>query len=515
MRKLKYHILIALLLLGLSACKSDDNDGGQTEQDIDYNQLTEQAIQHFIDFAKTPRPGFHLDKARAYLKDFADARGLKWDRDEYGNCWFDVPATEGYESYPKLILQGHMDMICDVAEGETMDVNTQVGTPHREGNKIWGDHMNLGVDNGIGVAMALSIVDSKLGHGPLRCLFTADEDCGMFGAEKLGPEAIDCNYLISLDAEQVGGLYISCLGAISNRITSQLSRASSVDGFSRVKVSISGLKGGHSGWNINNHRLNACDMIRSMLVRISATHEVSLISINAGTADNAIANAAEMTLAVKADEAQDVEVKMLAIIGEYEKEYAEETIHYIIETSDVADSDYVCASAATAQVLGVLTKLIYGPIEIDNTGYVSKSSNIAPLKLNNGDFNVLNMMRSNSNDWLDEQKNIYASLAQQHGMFYAVDSYSPAWSDSKGNPMANMLKGYYEKAMGQPVEEIRSAGSVELAYFTLQHPGLQTTCIGPTIKEAHSIRETLYLNTLRPVLQTVVNTMQHINMNNK
>lgn len=509
---IKKFLLLYLLFANLFiACTSDD-EAGQTETAVDYNQLTERTIEYFLDFVKTPRPGFHLDKARDYLKDFADVRGWKWTRDEYGNCWIDVPATKGYESYPKLILQGHMDMICDVAYGETMDVNTEVGTPHREGDKIWGDHMNLGADNGIGVAIALAIADSDLGHGPLRCLFTADEDCGMFGAEKLDPKALDSDYLISLDAELEGVVYIGCLGSVSNRFTSQLPRASSVDGLTKVKVNISGLKGGHSGWNINDHRLNACDMIRAMLVRLSAAHEVSLVGIDAGSADNAIANAAEMTLAVREDEAETVKEKIIAIINEYASEYAEETILSDVVKEDVDASDYVCAPEATAQVLSVLVELIYGPIEIDQTGYVTKSSNIAPMTLKDGAFYMLNMMRAISNEWLEEQKNIYSTLAQQHAMAYAVDSYSPAWTNVKGNPLVNMLKGYYEEALGQPIEEIRTRGCVEPAFFCLYHPGLQTTCIGPTITEAHTINETLYLNTLRPVMQTVVNTMQHINM---
>lgn len=511
--KLFWTVTLAFFQLGLSACSSD-YDTVPAVTAIDYNQLTEQTINHYLDFVKTPRPGFHLDKARDYLKDFADARGWKWSRDEYGNCWIDVPATKDYESYPTLILQGHMDMICDVAEGETMDVNTEVGTPHREGDKIWGDHINLGADDGIGVAIALTIADSNLGHGPLRCLFTADEDCGMFGAEKLDPKALDCDYLICLDAEQVGEVYISCLGAVSNRFTCQLPRVSSVDGLAKVKVNISGLKGGHSGLHINEHRLNACDMVRTILAQLSAAHEVSLININAGTADNAIADEAEMTLAVRADEAETVKEKINAIACEYEHEYTEETIHYNVEKEDVEASDYVCAPESTAQILGVLKELIYGPIEIDEVNYVVKSSNIAPLTLRDGAFYVLNMMRSDSNEWLEEQKTIYSSLAQQHAMTYAVDSYTPAWIAQKGDPLLTMIKSFYDEAMGHPVEEVHSTGSTEIAFFTQHNPNLQSTCIGPTITEAHSIRETLYISTLRPVLQTVVNTMQHINLVN-
>lgn len=507
-------ITLAFFQLGLSACASD-HDTVTAEKAIDYNQLTEQTLSHYLDFVKTPRPGFHLDKARDYLKGFADARGWKWSRDDYGNCWIDVPATKGYESYPTLILQGHMDMICDVAEGETMDVNTQVGTPHREGDKIWGDHINLGADDGIGVAIALTIADSKLGHGPLRCLFTADEDCGMFGAEKLDPKALDCDYLIGLDAEQVGEFYISCLGAVTNHFTKQLPRVSSVDGLTKVQVNISGLKGGHSGRNINDQRLSACDMVRTLLDRLSAAHEVSLISLNAGTADNAIANAAEMALAIKTDEAEAVKEKISSVLTEYESEYAEETIHHKVSTADVVASDYVCAPGSTAQVLSVLKELIYGPIEIDETGYVAKSSNISPLTLRDGAFDVMNMMRSDSNEWLEEQKNKYSTLAKQHGMTYAADNCNPAWTDVKGNKLIDMLKGYYEEAMGQPVEAVRSPGSTEIAFFTQHNPNLQATCIGPTITDAHSIRETLYISTLRPVLQTVVNTMQHINMVNR
>lgn len=479
-------------------------------EEADYDQLTENSVKEFIEFAKIPRPGFHLDNARAYLKDFAEKNGWQWNRDTYGSCWFDVPATKGYENYPNFILQGHMDMVCDAAPGEKLDFLKDVGTPHREGNLIWGEHMNLGADNGIGIGMILAIVTSDIGHGPLRCLFTADEEVGMYGAASLEEGTLNSKYLISLDGEQKGQLYRGCAGAITVMFSNKFESADVKDGFSKVNVKISGLKGGHSGREIQNHRLSASVVTIKILDRLFELYGALVMDINCGSVTNGIANNAELSVAVKSTDSQDALSQIQEMIDAFAKDYPEEKIERTVDVSNIGAVDYVCSPSDMETILYVLKELKYGVIETEGN-HVTKSSNIAPISLKSGEFSVSSMMRSDYNEWLLQQTDYYLTLGEFLKVNADVTSGNPAWYCPTIYPMVAMLKGLYANALGQDIEDYRSQGGVEPSYFCVLRPDLQVTCFGPEINNAHTSKETLHVEDVPAVLKATVQTLQHIN----
>ena len=513
MMRIKYGICfcaqIAIMsLLALASCQQQDSpvhDG-----DIDYESLKENSVKEFLAFARNPRPSHSMEKPREYLKAFAEENGWSWHRDEYGSCWFDVPATEGYRNYPNVILQGHMDMVCASAEGETHDYLKEVGTPHREGDLIRGEHINLGVDDGIGVGMILAIAKSDIGHGPLRCLFTADEETGLFGAANLSPSTINSDYLISLDAEMSAYVDISCAGSVTLHFEDDLEAAGQLPDKSRVTVEISGLRGGHSGIEINNHRLSAGVMIIDMLGRLIDSYEVNAVGIDAGTANNAILTGAELAVAVNPSDEEGVRALLLETIGDYAEEYPDETIIYSISSSAIGSSDHPCSARDTRRMHQLLSGLKYGPVEVRD-GHVTKSSNISPIILKDCRFSVNSLMRSDYNEWLDEQARYYVPFAGSLGMAGSIFTQCPAWYCEHTYPMVSMLKGYYSAAIGGTVADYMSQAGLEPAYFSRIRPDLQIACIGPQIDNAHTIVETLHIDTLVPVLKATVQTIQHIN----
>ncbi|MBQ0049299.1 MAG: M20/M25/M40 family metallo-hydrolase, partial [Bacteroidales bacterium] len=509
--------LLALALMatamGMSSC-CDDNMGttSQPETVIDFEQMKESAVQEFLNYAKVPRPGYQLDKARAYLKAVADENGWKWERDEYGSCWIDVPATKGYEHFPNVILQGHMDMVCASAEGETHDYYNEVGIPVREGDLLRGEHINLGVDNGIGVGMMMAIIKSDAGHGPIRCLFTADEDQGMEGAESLAATTINANYLISLDGEGKAEVLKSSSGGGNIRISNSFERASTVEGQKKITVIIKGLRGGHSGLDIGDHRLSAIVMGIKILSTISTAHGLALIGFDSGIADNAIANKATLEIAVNSTEVETVKSEIQTVVDDFAKEYPEENIVFEANISEITAEDYVCESSVTPKLVGLLNGLKYGPVEFSKTypNHVATSCNISPLLLKDGEFAVISLYRSDFMDWLDSQETYYSNLADEWGFDFKLLASYPAWFSETEYPMVTMLKKHFSEALGFPVKDSMTHGGLEPGYFLRLNPNLQITCLGPQIDNAHSINETLHIEDIKPLLVAVVKTIQNL-----
>ena len=306
-----FAIVSCTLAFSVTSCCSDDEAAlhGIIDplESVDYVALSNSTIDEYINFAKTPRLGFHLDKAKAYLTGWAQKHGYQPHSDEFGNVWFDVPATAGYEDYPVVILQGHMDMICASKPGETYDYTEVVGEPYYEGEGedkvLKGKKVNLGADNGIGVASSLAIAASNVPHGPLRILLTANEDYDMSGAKGLSPDVLNAAALINIDSEQAGNLTYGCAGGHARHLTKKCDAEplSAPADYNKVTVSLSGLKGGHSGINIGDHRMSASVVTDSIMRRIVKPFEARLIKINCGTYNNAIPDGTMMEFAVNSN----------------------------------------------------------------------------------------------------------------------------------------------------------------------------------------------------------------------
>lgn len=513
LKSVLYAASIIVASICVSSCSDDKGENlPQPAPTVDYDQLKESAVQEFIDFAKNPRPSFYHDKVLEYLQNVAKQNGWKWERDDYGNCWIDVPATKGYEDYPNFILQAHTDMVCDAAEGETHDYQKEVGTPVREGNLLRGEHINLGADNGIGVGMILAIAKSNIGHGPLRCLFTADEDAGMYGVKAMDASVINADYLFTMDSEDLGEIVKGCSGGCRFRFTREFERLQFTEGLENLSLSISGLRGGHSGVNIGDHRLNAIVVINEVLRQVCEQYDVMLVSIDAGTVNNAIATSGTVTFAIKPSEVSAVNEIIESVLHTFTQEYPEESINHKIVQSNTSEEDYVCIPS-TALHLGELFKEVkYGVFERsdDNPTHVTKSANIGPMNLVEGNFYLENFARADFNEWLENCKTFFPEYAQSVGFGCELFNDYPAWYNTEVSPMVSMFKNYYAAALGRPIAETFVQGGIEPTYFSQMHPGLQVTCFGPQIDNAHSIKETLHIDGIKPILEAVVKTLQNV-----
>ena len=506
----KYFVILTLIVVAACSCRKEDVQDPRNEKTIDYDELTTRSINSFLDFAKTPRPCLSLDKARAYLQNWCQSNGFLFNRDDYGNVWFDVPASSGCESFPKIILQCHMDMICACEPGLNPDYNTEVGIPLWEGTLLKGSRINLGSDDGIGVGIALTIATSNVPHGPLRILVTADEDCGMLGAMNLPAEVLDSRYLINLDQEEIGIINNGCGGGVRIGYAGDFNRVSAGDGETKIEINIDGLKGGHSGEDIGKGRLSAATVLNSLVDSLVLPYSGKIISIKCGTALGAIATNCSLSFSVESGYVETIKSTFAALIDEYKEEFPHETITHSLFDKSVGNDDYLMEVAGSTTLSNLFDAIPMGAFEYSEelADHVSKSNNIGIVEVNEGHLDFQIFARSDYNEWLAEMKVYYQEVAAQYSLDFEVQSESPAWFPKEDNPLEDFTLVYYDQyvpgAFAQPC-----MGTLEPAFFYQKKPDLQMISIGPDLTEVHTINEALHTETLKPLLQTLVQVLMN------
>lgn len=483
-----------------------------TPTDEAFQQLTDASINEFLNFAKTPRLGFHLDKAKAYLKAWAEKHNYTFNSDEFDNVWIDVPAnSEATASYPKVILQGHTDMVCASKAGETYDYENEVGIPYYDGNLLKGRKINLGADDGIGVGMALAIASSDIPHGPLRLLFTANEDYDMSGAIGLAPEVLDADYMINIDEEETGKISIACLGSNTIEFKKEYTPATPATDTKVLSLNVTGLRGGHSGVMIGEHRLSAASVMANVLGSAILPSHANIISLFCGHAVNAIAIEGTLDFAVSADQEEACRSAINTILEQYKAEYPDETnFAYSLNerNTPVTADDMPCPTEVNDDLAAFFDQVVQGVIEKDGD-LPTKSNNIGEILINDGNLYVYDMFRTYSDDWLDSEKERLLSVGNRLGMTTSVVGFVPTWDTPGVSPLKDMFLKYYKETVPTAFTD-KAKGGLECAYFALKKPSLYAVSVGPQLDGAHTIDESVDITTVKPLLKAIVNTLQHI-----
>ena len=497
----------------LASCSNDDPKTVNpfTPTDETFEALKQSSINEFLEFAKNPRLGFHLDNAKAYLKQWAEKHGYQYNSDEFDNIWIDVPANnEAMANYPKVILQGHTDMICASKAGETYDYSTEVGEPYYDGDLLKGRKINLGSDDGIGVGIALAIASSNVAHGPLRLLFTANEDYNMSGAINLAPSVLDANYMINIDEEEAGKISVGCLGSYSIEFAKKYSLFESSTKNYVLSVNITGLRGGHSGVMIGEHRLSATTITAELVKNVITPVGGNIITINCGHAVNAIAieSFVEFTVPdIKLDECMAAIDKIMA---GYIAEYPDETeFGYDVAVRAETVDDQPCVEQLNTDLNTFFATATQGVIEREGD-LPSKSNNIGVISLNDCSLYIADMFRSYSAQWIDSERDRLISESDKIGFSGEVIGYVPTWDTPGVSPLKDMVYKYYKDAYPNTFTD-KAKGGLECAYFVLKNPQMYAVSVGPQLDGAHTIDEAVHVSTITPLLKAIVNTLQHIN----
>ena len=450
----------------------------------------------FAEICKVPRPSKHEERISQWLQDFAAQHGIECVADEAMNVIMRVPATPGYEDKEGIILQAHMDMVCEKNGDVEHDFMSDPIQTYIDGEWLKAQGTTLGADNGIGISMALAaITDPELKHPAIECLFTVDEETGLTGAMKLQNGMLRSKRLINLDSEDDGQIFIGCAGGIDTLAKMHYQAESLEVKGDRlaVRLSVSGLMGGHSGDDINKGRANANQLLVWFLARIWPQTDIQLASINGGNLRNAIAREAEAVLTIPMAYKEQIRIEwnqyvaqMEGVFGEVEKD-----LRMDLETTDMPET--FIPSDKAYRLIMALCECPHGMIAMSKEmpGLVETSTNLASIKMKDGFIEVNTSQRSSKEPskhhlkWAVEQALAMACDEVTHG-----DGY-PGWAPNPNSPLLEVVKQAYVDLYKAEPKVLAIHAGLECGLFLEKYPYLDMVSIGPQMYGVHSPQERL------------------------
>ena len=468
--------------------------------------------RNFDDLTQIPRPTGHMERVQAFLLDFAKKVGVEAFVDPAGNVLMRKPATPGYENRKGVILQAHMDMVPQKSPESNHIFETDPIETHITDGWVYANNTTLGADNGAGVAAIMGIMEDKtLKHGPIEGLITRDEETGMFGANDLPEDELQGDILMNLDSETWGKFVIGSAGGVD--ITSTIAyKEVANDQEAAVKVTLKGLRGGHSGLEINEGRANANkEMVR--FVR-NAVNElgVRLASWEGGNMRNAIPFKAEVVLALpqsKVAALKDMVARQKALL-EDEFKGIEPNVEFFVEDVEKpanlvpADVQEKLINAIYACHNGVLRMIPSYP------DVVETSSNLAIIHIEPTKASIMILARSSREDMRDYISAQLESCFNMAGMKTVFSGQYGGWDPNPESEILNLLKKVYKEQNGvEGIVQVDHAG-LECSVILGKYPGMDVVSLGPTLRSPHTAKERLEIATVEPFWKLLVQTLEEI-----
>ena len=454
----------------------------------------------FDEITKVPRPSCHEEQIRAYLLDFAKKHNIDVRTDKVGNVVMTKPATKGHENAPTVILQAHMDMVAEKNNDVQHDFLKDPIDTYIDGDWVKARGTTLGADNGIGMAAAMAVlIDKDLTHGPVECLFTINEEIGLEGAQNLGEGMISGSMLIKLDSEDDGEIFVGCAGGIDTTAIFNYRKSLAPENFSYMRVSVSGLLGGHSGSDINLGRGNANKLVARFIWECSRKWPVEVCSFDGGNLRNAIPREAFAVFGVQAQHKEDLCRSLKHYAEEIRNEYkgVEPSMEFSIE--DVERPEYSIDSETSEALVRAIYSAPHGVYSMsrDIIGLVETSTNLAAVKMIDDDkIKITTSQRSS----VESRKNDIAGQVEAHFLLAGAEvSHSdgyPGWAPNMESTIMKLSADAYEELFGvKPAIKAIHAG-LECGLFLAKYPNLDMVSFGPTMTGVHSPDEKLNIPTV-------------------
>ena len=470
--------------------------------------------QAFDEITKVPRPTHHLDKMKAFLLDWAKRHGIEAEADEVGNVVMRVPATPGHENAPTVVLQGHQDMVAEKLPEVKHDFLEDPITTVVDGDWVRAEGTTLGADNGLGCASAMAcLTDPDLVHGPLEALFTVDEEQGLIGANGLQAGFITGDILLNLDSETEGELYVGCAGGMDANMTFDYAAAAVPAGdYKAVRLTVKGLKGGHSGIQIVAQRANANKLLFRLLNAEAAKRGLLLASVDGGGLRNAIPREAEAVVLVPAAE--------YAAFAEAVKSY-EKTV--VAEFAGIEDSVSVraelCDAPAAIIPADVASKLIRavagcpdGVVRMSAAmpGLVQTSSNLARVVSDGTTVRLQALLRSSVRSEKEALGEAIAAVFALAGARTELTGSYDGWNPDMSSPILKAMTASYEQLYGRKPAVTAIHAGLECGIIGSNYPGLDMISFGPTICYPHSPDEKVEIASVAKFYDFLVRTLANI-----
>ena len=453
---------------------------------------------HFERLAAIPRASRKEAAAREYIRGIAASSSLETVEDPAGNLIVRKPGRPGRDFAPMALLQGHLDMVCEKNEGTVHDFDADPIKLLHDGDWLKADGTTLGADNGVGVAAALAVLESKdISHGPLEFVFTIDEETGLTGAAQFQPGLLKSKYFLNLDTEEEGQLCIGCAGGI-NTIARRKVKLIPAGAGTAWRIKVSGLRGGHSGVDIHQGRGNAVQILGSILQDLLERVPLKFSSINGGSAHNAIPREAAAVIVI--EPSHETELKSLVAAGEAAHKCYLGAFDPGLEISvEQAGLPTTALDAKdTENTVALLTTLPFGVLAMspDVPGLVQTSTNLATVKTKGDVVEIITSQRSSLAGGKMAAARTVATSARLAGYEVENSNSYPGWTPEPDSDLVRKLQEVHQKVFGRPANLIAMHAGLECGVIGEKYPGMQLISFGPTIVDPHSPHERVKISSV-------------------
>lgn len=456
--------------------------------------------KYFAEICKVPRPSKKEGKIIEYLLNFGKSHNLDTQRDEVGNVLIKKPATKGFENCKTIVLQSHIDMVCEKNTNSTHNFETDAIQPIIDGEWVCANGTTLGADDGMGIAAQLAVLASQnIEHPAIECLFTVDEETGLTGAFALKDNFLTGKTLINLDSEDEGEIFIGCAGGIDTTATIKYKTQTTPDNSSAYKISISGLHGGHSGDDINKGFANANKIITKLLWSASHQFNIGVAKIEGGNLRNAIPRDCYAIVTVDAN----TEANLLAFIDEYKQQVisqfskTELTMNLQVEKDETPTT--ILATENRDKLLNSLMACPNGVIamsqSIDNL--VETSTNLASIKfIENDKIVIATSQRSSVEDSKYNIALVVANAFKSNGAEITHSEGYPGWNPNPNSQLLALATNCYKQRFGKEPKVKALHAGLECGLFLEKYPEMDMISVGPTLRNVHSPSEKVEIATV-------------------
>ncbi|MFV0553706.1 MAG: aminoacyl-histidine dipeptidase [Mangrovibacterium sp.] len=460
------------------------------------NIAPQELWKYFEEIAQIPRPSKKEEKIRAYLLRFAAEHQLEVLTDEVGNVLIKKAASAGASDAKTVILQSHMDMVCEKNADKVFDFDCDPISLVLDGEWLKADGTTLGADNGIGMAASLAVLASKeIQHGALECLFTVDEETGLTGAFALQEGFVSGEILLNLDSEDDGEIFIGCAGGVDTLASLPISFEAVPVGSFAMQFEVGGLLGGHSGDDINKERGNAIKILARFLDAVAADYGLRVVDFEGGNLRNAIAREARAIAVVSQSLKEQVVAEFNIFSAELAEEYQYTDGGLTFRHQSVNVPERVLSVDSQRKLLGLILACPHGVLAMSSrmAGMVETSTNLASVKMegNNALFTTSQRSEVDSRKWAAAQ--MVRSVFDLAGAQVSCSDGYPGWTPNPQSYIADVSAKSYESLFGvRPAIKSIHAG-LECGLFLQKYPQLDMVSIGPTIRNPHSPDERIHL----------------------
>ncbi|MDR3262331.1 MAG: aminoacyl-histidine dipeptidase [Tannerella sp.] len=456
--------------------------------------------KYFYEVTRIPRPSKKEGKIIQYLESFAAAHQLSLKKDKTGNILIVKPATPGYEKLPVVILQSHLDMVCEKNNEVVHDFDTDPIKTVVDGDWLRAEGTTLGADNGIGIAVELAVLASEdIAHGPLECLFTVDEETGLTGAGALAEGFMTGKILLNLDSEDEGELFIGCAGGKNTTAVFTYEPAPAPATLHYFRLAVTGLEGGHSGSDIDKGRGNAIKLIARFLYLLKKDFNFVLSALDGGNLHNAIPREGYAVIGLNGEDREHVRVLWNHFIADVEQEqkHTDPKIKMVMETVDHPETGL--DKALAEKLIDALSACPHGVIRMSDEveGLVETSTNLASVKMEGENkLVVVTSQRSSIESAKDAAANQVAAAFQLAGAAVEQGEGYPGWTPDTHSGILKVARDTYRELFRKEAKVKAIHAGLECGLFLSKYPYLDMISFGPTLRDVHSPNERIEIGSV-------------------